>query len=66
MMADTVHQALISHMSMVFGLLDLIFRLIHRVLAYTYVITYYFQPEKADTRVWYVPGPSAAAHFTYR
>ena len=66
MMADTVHQAFISHASMVLSFSDLIFRLRHRVLVYTYVITYYFHPEKADTRVWYVPGPSAATHFTHR
>jgi len=53
-------------MSMVLSLLDHILRLRHHALAYTYVITYYFHPEKADTRVWYVPGPSAAAHITHR
>ena len=66
MICDTVHLALFSHTSMILLSLSFPFSDIMRYTpVYTYTITYYFQPEKLATLIWYVPVPSAAAFFTH-
>ena len=37
----------------------------YRTPVYTYLITYYSQPQKLVTLIWYVLVPSAAALFTH-
>ena len=66
MIFDTVHQALISHTGMIYDRSSSLISLLRRCIpVYTYLVTYWSQPQMAATLVWYVTVPFATTLSTH-